>query len=247
MSEEAIYESDAALQQYLLFHFGSREDILPWPFGPTRGWAYPVDCAGLLSRHVEDLNRALDLGCAVGRSSFELARRAHFVLGIDFSHRFIEAAEQMKAEGSVTVERADEGEHTSWIECKLDPEIDRARTRFEQGDACNLREDIGTFDCVLMANLVDRLPDPKACLERLPSLVRPGGAALITSPYTWLEEYTPRDKWLSQGKRSTFDGLKEMLQDDFTLVHREDMPFLIREHARKFQWSVAEGTVWVRK
>ena len=25
---------------------------------------------------------------------------------------------------------------------------------------------------------------------------------------------------------------------------RIEMPFLIREHRRKYQWSVAEGTLW---
>jgi 2-polyprenyl-3-methyl-5-hydroxy-6-metoxy-1,4-benzoquinol methylase len=33
--------------------------------------------------------RALDIGCAVGRSSFELARNFKEVVGIDFSHRFV--------------------------------------------------------------------------------------------------------------------------------------------------------------
>jgi hypothetical protein len=26
-----------------------------------------------------------------------------------------------------------------------------------------------------------------------------------------------------------------------------DLPFLIREHQRKFQWSVAEATIWRRR
>jgi len=247
-SGPAIYETADSLNQYLLFHYGTREDILPWAFGPTTGWAYPSDCAALLSRHVPELNRALDLGCAVGRSSFELARRAHHVLGIDFSQAFVDAATSMKKDGGVSIERHDEGDRTSWIEGKLDAAIDRKRVQFRQGDACALPDDLKTFDAVLMANLIDRLPDPAACLKRLPALVRPGGAVLITSPYTWLEDYTPRDKWLGgQDGNNTLDGLKEHLQDHFTLTHREDLPFLIREHARKFQWSVAEGTVWVRK
>ena len=36
---------------------------------------------------------ALDLGCAVGGAAFELARSFSHVLGIDFSHKFIEAAQ----------------------------------------------------------------------------------------------------------------------------------------------------------
>ena len=75
---------------------------------------------------------------------------------------------------------------------ELPPELPRERVRFEQGDACHLRGDLGRFDLVLMANLIDRLPDPARCLARLPGLVTPGGWLIITSPYTWLEEYTPR-------------------------------------------------------
>ena len=63
---------------------------------------------------------------------------------------------------------------------------------FEQGDACSLRSDIGQFGCVLGANLLCRLPAPLDFLDRLPHLVVPGGIVVLTSPYTWLEEYTPK-------------------------------------------------------
>ena len=33
----------------------------------------------------------------------------------------------------------------------------------------------------------------------------------------------------------------------FDLIAVKDLPFLIREHARKFQWSVAEATIWRRR
>jgi len=36
------------------------------------------------------MGRALDLGCAVGRSSFELAREYQEVVGIDISQTFID-------------------------------------------------------------------------------------------------------------------------------------------------------------
>lgn len=36
--------------------------------------------------------RALDVGCAVGRSSFEMARACHEVVGVDFSQKFVDAA-----------------------------------------------------------------------------------------------------------------------------------------------------------
>jgi hypothetical protein len=103
-----------------------------------------------------------------------------------------------------------------------------------------------------MANLIDRLTNPHRCLQQLPNLVKSGGQLIITSPYTWLEEYTPRENWLGglarDGQRiKTLDSLKRILSPAFEFSFAKDLPFLIREHARKFQWSVAEASVWVRK
>ena len=112
----------------------------------------------------------------------------------------------------------------------------------------DLPDHLGAFDVVLAANLLCRLPDPSVFLARLPSLVKPGGQLLLTTPFTWLEEFTPKEKWIGgcQGTSSA-DALKKLLEPNFTLRLAKDIPFLIREHSRKFQWSVAWGTRWVRK
>ena len=104
---------------------------------------------------------------------------------------------------------------------------------------------------VLMANLIDRLREPVRCLERLPDLLKPGGLLVVTSPYTWMQEYTARQNWLGgvevTGKpRETLDGLRSHLEPSFQLESTRDLPFLIREHARKYQWSVAQASVWRR-
>ena len=59
------------------------------------------------------------------------------------------------------------------------------------GDGCDLPE-IGQFGCVLAANLICRLPDPIQFFDRLRSILVPGGIVVITSPYSWLEQYTPQ-------------------------------------------------------
>ena len=99
----------------------------------------------------------------------------------------------------------------------------------------------------MMANLIDRLPDPAKCLDRLASLIESGGGLIITSPYTWLEEYTPREKWLMDDEGSTLGALRKILSPNFELRQTLDLPFLIREHRRKYQWSVAEASVWRRR
>ena len=95
LSTMNIYETERLLNEYLLFHYGTHDEILPWEFGPK-------EALGCAKRSVIDLldtavipreARALDLGCAVGRSSYELARECDEVIGVDYSHRFIKAAE----------------------------------------------------------------------------------------------------------------------------------------------------------
>jgi len=46
---------------------------------------------------------------------------------------------------------------------------------------------------------------------------------------------------------TTLESLSGLLGRDFGLQRTLDLPFLIREHARKFQWSVAMATVWIRR
>ncbi len=248
------YESDALLGQYLLFHYGTPEEILPYAFGPRDALQFPVRCVAecLDLTRLPPNARAIDLGCAVGRSSFELARHCAAVVGIDFSRRFIASAAHLKRRGRLAYERSEEGYLSTKTVAVVPEEIDRRRVTFEAGDATALREDLGEFDVVLLANLIDRLRNPMSCLTRLPRLLKPGGQLILASPYTWLEAFTPPARWLGGFRRGrkpvrTFDTLTEALGDSFTLAARKDLPFLIREHARKFQWSVAEATVWIRR
>jgi hypothetical protein len=67
-----------------------------------------------------------------------------------------------------------------------------------------------------------------------------------------MEQFTPIDAWLGGYKRdgsalSSKDGIRAALGEAFELVTEEDMPLLIREHARKYQYIVTQVTVWRRK
>ena len=250
----ADYESDALLSQYLLLHYGRPQDVLPHDAGPHAALDYPARCVtDLIGPDLRaGRKRALDIGCAVGRSSFELARFCDEVVGIDLSSRFIETAQRVAADGTVEGFRIDEGDLRTPLRFAAPDGVDRGRVTFEVGDACALRDDLGSFDIVLNANLIDRLPDPAAFLGRVPGLVHPGGLFVLTSPFTWLDEFTPRAKWLGGFEHDgravqTWDTLCGRLDPDFTLLRRTELPFLIREHARKFQWSVACAGVWQRR
>jgi len=251
---ENIYETSRSVAEYLLFHYGSREEILPHPEGPASALDFAVRTAAALLGGAPRSGalRALDIGCAVGRSSFELSAHCAEVVGIDYSHAFIRAAESLRADDVLRYDRADEGDLVTPLVARRPAHARPDRVRFEQGDAMELRPGLDGFDLVHAANLIDRLSDPARFLDRLPSLLCPGGHLLLTSPYTWLETFTPRARWLGGFVRDgnpvrTLDALRAALEPHFVLEARQDFPFLIREHARKFQWSVAEGTLWRRR
>ena len=69
------------------------------------------------------LSRALDIGCAVGRASFELARSFDEVVGIDFSCAFVARCNEMKFTGLSNYVMPGEGELGLNKVAKVAPDI----------------------------------------------------------------------------------------------------------------------------
>ena len=82
----------------------------------------------------------------------------------------------------------------------------------------------------------------------------------LVSPYSWLEEYTAREHWLvaidapsahssevldSKLTRAAVSAALQQPQG-FSLEGEQQMPFLIREHERKYQWGVSECLIFRR-
>ncbi len=189
-------------------------------------------------------------------SPFELARWFNHVDGIDFSARFTSAASELQKNGKIRFFVSSEGELGEYREAGLSElgleKTDTRNVLFTQGDACNLKPKYNNYDLVFAGNLIDRLTDPTQFLNMIHHRIRIGGILVLTSPYTWLEEYTTKEKWLG-GKRengeplTTYAGLKRIFQEHFEEVQPPmDVPFVIRETARKYQHTVAQLTAWRR-
>lgn len=176
--------------------------------------------------------RVLDLGCAVGRTSVELASHFNEIIGLDYSHAFINAANKVLDEKY--------------------PDL-KNKLKFIQGDACKLNPDLGKFDVIFAGNLVDRLYDPKEFLTQVTKFMTEKSILVLTSPYTWLEEYTNLEKWLG-GRRidgkdvTTYESLREVtaalgLKE---LKGAEDIRFVIKDNPWVYQYTNAQMTFWIR-
>lgn len=242
-----LYETDDLVSQYLTFHYGACY------FGVAN---YPQQCAALCVEAMQGqpAGRALDLGCAVGRSTFELARTFKEVVGVDLSSRFIDSANTLKEHARMGYFQREQGDLGELLQADLTTlglDSTRHRVSFVNEDACTLPTN-GDYDLVFAGNLIDRLHDPRACLRNLHRHLKIGGVLVISSPYTLTTDYTPRENWIGgymEGPQrvTVMDGLKENLLPCFRLEQEPmDLPFVIRETSRKFQHTIAEVSIWRR-
>ncbi len=242
-----VYETDELIAQYCEFHYGSEN------FGVKN---FCVNSVELLKPYIKDIKtkKALDLGCSVGRSTYELARNFDEVIGIDFSANFINVGVKLKNYDSLIYKVKKEGEIFEEKSVSLESlglEEIKNKVSFMQGDACNLKDIYTGFDLIFCSNLIDRLYYPQMFLDDIPNRINKDGLLVLLSPYTWLEDYTPKENWLGGYMRDnkevyTLDTLKEKLLD-FELLETIDVPFVIKETSRKYQHTISQMSIWKKK
>lgn len=256
-------DMEGEVDERMLNQYGARQDVQPWESGPDSGLSFPSRIAKIASEWARkkdvSLKRVLDLGCTVGGCSMELAKTVPEVVGVDFPH-LIAAAEEMKRDGQRLFNMKEEGDVCTELLASVDSKIDRTRVNFKPVDPCGISAaDSGSFNAVVMTNLLERLPAPAQCLENLVGkhgLVKPGGLLILSTTGSWSTSYTPKSQWLGGYKDEagnearTLDGIKAVmagLNGELQLIHREDVPMLLRQDARNFQFMMAETTVWQRR
>lgn len=238
------YETPRYLHEYLVLHYGRPRDLCPFPFVPRELLRFHERLRQeyLLPVRRRSQSRGLDLGCAVGRFTFELGRLVGHVLGIDNARSLIRAAQRMAKRHRVTVPVQESGAEFSSRRLVLPDTLQRCNVEFQVGDALDLSAlPSGGFQVVSAINLIDRLPRPREFLGQLARLLAPGGQLVIASPFTWLEEFTPSREWFAS------EQVPRLLGSDFRLARHGDLPFVIREHRRKYQLVVAEVFTFVRR
>ncbi len=105
----------------------------------------------------------LDLGCALGLSTFEIAKKFAFVVGVDTSFSFIKEARKKSRDQGIT------------------------NTEFIVSDILNLPFKNQKFDLIFGLNIIEFVPINRL-LEVAHSLLKPHCTFIITSPYDYNRE-----------------------------------------------------------
>ena len=113
--------------------------------------------------------RALDLGCGQGRHAFELYRRGARVVAFDQNGEDLEEVDTMF--GAMALE----GEGTpGWAStCR--------------GDALELPFPDGHFDRLVVAEILEHVPNDRRAIAEAARVLRPGGTMAVTVPRAWPE------------------------------------------------------------
>ncbi|MDQ1298674.1 MAG: putative 4-mercaptohistidine N1-methyltransferase [Campylobacterota bacterium] len=249
MKETNIYETDELVSQYCDFQYGDEY------FGVMN---FAKACAQKAIEYSKSTRqkRALDLGCATGRASFELARSFDHVDGIDYSQAFIDAAAELQKNGRIGYAQNDEGAIKKRKKVSINDSgfwEAGSKVHFSQGDACALVPEFTQYDLIMATNLIDRLYQPQLFLKNIHERINEKGILVLTSPYTWKEEYTAKEFWVGgyvdeNGREvSTLEGLTKLLEANFELIATQNVPFVIRETARKFQHTISQMSVWKKR
>jgi len=188
------------LSSYGWDHYGDLDPAEPVP-GPGPEGVRPGSLVRLLERGLAlagDLpaGPVIDVGCAVGRSTFELARRCQGpVLGIDLDFAMLRAASRVLRRGEVRYPRRRVG--VVYDRRSFAVELPGAeRVDFWACDAQVLPFASGTFAAAASLNLIDCVASPADAVASLAGVLAPGGKALVATPYDWSPGATPVEAWL---------------------------------------------------
>jgi SAM-dependent methyltransferase len=152
----------------------------------------------------------LDLGCAVGRTAFELAEKQDsLVLGVDLNFSMLRIAQKVLRGETQNYPLRRVGlvyEHRI-----LDASFARSgQVDFWACDASALPFSSGSFGLASALNVLDSVISPLDLLRSIEESLMPGGGAVIACPYDWTSAVTPLESWIGgHSQRSKTQGASE--------------------------------------
>ena len=247
--ESSFFETDIEVVRQLHSHYGNSQYVQQ---------NYPEQLASfianLIDKYQPNTDRLLDLGCSVGRTSFELAKQFTHVDGVDFSARYIQYGVQMQQQGKVRYAIEHEGDIVDFIEASATGLSlgEGDNILFSQGDASNLKPIFSQYDVILVQQLIERHYDAKRFFLQVSEKLNDGGLLIVATDYGFDESHVSRDKWFGgikvNGENvSGFDGLTQLLTSSFALLETKELTLETKINHRNVQLSEKQVSVWQKR
>lgn len=150
---------------------------------------------------------ALDIGCSVGRLTFEMTKSHHRAVGVDTSLSFVRAARNLAAKKHLSFELVMEGLITEPRACELDPDFKPECAEFIVADAMALPFRSSWFAAASSVNILEKVPDPARHLSKANRVMDKEAADfLFSDPFSWDESVNRPELWLGAQSRDPLKG-----------------------------------------
>jgi len=182
-----------------------------------------LNCLNLSLNHLERSTyaTAIDIGCSVGRTSFELADRCEgLVLGVDINFSMLRLAQSILYTGKMRYPLRRVGIVYDYITQNNITFESNERVDFWCCDALNLPFENSRFELASNWHVLDAVNSPFALLQNLHYVLKPEAESIIASPFDWSTTATPLEAWIgghsqrSENKGSSELALKNILSSD---------------------------------
>lgn len=173
--------------------------------------AYYHSITHLAAGYINSETSVADVGCGLGRLSFDCASLgAKKVIGIDSNQSLLGEAYRIANNTSSYIKKFP---HSGNVE-------------FLCADAMALPIDDRSLDVVICSNLIDRVADPKLLAREMFRITKQGGVIVLSDPYDWLIEYTPKTRWVKD--------MMQLLQGmDHAVLQRKNLEFVYPLYDRR--------------
>jgi len=237
------------LSTYCFDHYGDLdpEESKDSPVSP--GSVLGVLKQGLSAIKDKVCGPVIDIGCSVGRTTFELAAAFdEIVLGVDLNFDMLKTATSILDKGRLVYPRRRVG--IVFDRREFPAVFERANNvDFWACDASALPFASASFSFAASLNVLDCVGSPYDHLKELARILKYNASALISTPYDWTANATPVESWLGgHSQRSENRGSSEIMLrsllaggghpnaiEDLEIVSEaEKIPWSMRLHDRSF-------------
>lgn len=204
---------------------------------------------GLLSIKENIRGPVIDIGCSVGRTTFQLAEAFdEIVLGVDLNFGMLKTSASILDKGRLTYPKRRGG--IVYDRREFSATFERARNvDFWVCDATALPFSDASFSLGASLNVLDCVGSPYDHLKELARILKADARAIVTTPYDWTVNATPVESWIGgHSQRSENRGSSEVLLrsllaggghpnaiEELELISEAgDMPWTLRLHDRSF-------------
>ena len=249
LSNGTGYNSRGMLSAYLWSHFC---DLFNDPDA--------TDAYKVWSAYFKGTNGyALDIGCAVGRLSFEMSKTHPYVIGIDTSKSFIQKARDLLIKKRLDFDLIIEGQIVERRSCDLDRQWNYDNVEFIVADALALPFPKNLFSTVSSVNVLEKVPDPLLHLAEANRVLREKDSIfLFSDPFSWDESVMDPGLWLggkADGKYRGrgMDNINRILSDgdgifepSLRIIDKKNIAWKIRKTANLWEHINSQSIIATR-